>query len=105
MCDVSQKIVQVPYASLGLFPTYCFAMDRPILRFSTYGSGIGTLFNQLVLFQGRYFARQISIKDKSLPRISIQIDEVGALGTVEDAMFILRLMLRRRTIRRWKLLP
>jgi TonB family protein len=84
---LSQKIVRVAYAPLGLFPTYCFAPDKPLLRFSTFGGGIGVIFNQIVLFQGRYFAKQIAVKDKSLPMIVIQVEEVGGLASGDDALF------------------
>jgi TonB family protein len=84
---LSQKIMRLAYAPLGLFPSYCFSPEKPILRYSTYGGGIGVLFNQLALFQGRYFAKQITVKDKNVPRISIQVDAAGGLGTVDEVLF------------------
>ncbi len=84
---LSQKIVRLAYAPLGLFPTYCFEPNKPILRFSSYGGDVDTVFNQLVLFQGRFFAKQISVADNSRPAISIQVDEVGGISNVDDAFF------------------
>jgi TonB family protein len=83
---LSQKIVGVAYAPLGLFPTYCFSTEKPILRYSTFG-GVNTIFNHLVLFQGRYLAKQITITDENVPTFSIQVDEIGGLGTVDNAIF------------------
>ncbi len=85
---LSQKIVRLAYAPLGLFPTYCFAPSRPILRFGSYGGDVDTFFNQIVLFQGRYFAKQISVRDKNLPAVSIQVDGIGGLGELDDAFFV-----------------
>jgi len=84
---LSQKIEGAAALPLGLFPTYCFSPAKPILRYSTYGGGVGIVFNQFVLFQGRYFAKQITVKDKNGPIISIQVDQIGGLETVEDAVF------------------
>lgn len=84
---LSQKVISAASAPLGLFPTYCFSPEKPILRYSTYGGGIGIIFNQLVLFHDRYLAKQITVKDKNIPIITIQIDQVNDLGDVDEEFF------------------
>jgi hypothetical protein len=64
---LTQKVIRLGIAPLGLFPSYCFSADKPILRFETFGGGVQVVFNKIVLFQGRYVAKSIGISDNGSP--------------------------------------
>jgi TonB family protein len=84
---LSQKIVRLAFAPLGLFPTYCFAPEKPLLRVSSFSGGINIVYNKLVLFQERYLAREINIKDQLIPLANITLDEIGGIPLVRDSDF------------------
>jgi TonB family protein len=85
---LSQKIVRLAYAPLGVFPTYCFAPDMPLLRFGTFSGGIDVFFNKPAMFQGRFLAKQIIVKDKNTPLINIEVDDAKGVAKFGDAFFI-----------------
>jgi len=84
---LTQKVIRLGIAPLGLFPSYCFSTEKPILRYETFGGGVQVLFNKIVLFQGRYLAKAISISDNNLPLANITVGELGGLSPVNDADF------------------
>jgi TonB family protein len=59
---------------LGLFPTYCFEKDKAMLRYGLFDGSIGAAFNKMVLFEGRYVAKEIELTDasKTLLRVHLQ---------------------------------
>jgi len=72
---------------LGLFPTYCFPPEKPMLRFGTFSGGIQVVFNKLVLFQEKYLAKEIAISDRGLPLANITVDDLHILPSVNDTDF------------------
>jgi TonB family protein len=72
----------------GVFPVesaYCFEPDRPILRLAMSPDGQSQiLFNNVVLFQGRFVAQDVELTRQNRPVLTIHIDELGSLpGAIE----------------------
>jgi TonB family protein len=84
---LSQKIVRLAYAPLGLFPTYCFSPEKPVLRFGTFSGGVQVIFNKLALFQGRYFAQQIAISDRTIALADISVDSLTGIPAIKSEDF------------------
>jgi len=72
-----QNLVSAPSA---LFPTYCFDPAMPILRWSgSYGQR-NSLYNRILISQGRYIAGDLTIsEDDNRPVLSVHIDALTAL--------------------------
>jgi TonB family protein len=70
---------------LGLFPTYCFEPQMPVLRiihdFGTMTMG----FNQIVKLQNRYLAREILFLDGKRKILSANVDTITGLAPSDPA--------------------
>ncbi len=84
---LSQKIPRLSFPPLGLFPTYCFSPEKPILRFGTFSGGIQAVFNNLVLFQGRYLAKSIAISDRGAALANITMEQIQGIPQINEADF------------------
>lgn len=77
------KISQVP---LGLFPTYCFDPQLPVLRISYSMGGVGEEFNKIVKVQNRYLAREVTFFQGTQKILSASVDAVTGLLPTDPAL-------------------
>jgi TonB family protein len=70
-----------------VFPTQCFDSTLPVLRvgFSSEGD-IGTAFDNIAKFQGKYLARRIQIMAESQKLFSAVVDSTGSLDPADPAL-------------------
>lgn len=68
--------------------TFCINLDRPVLRIHVTGSGARqAVRNQIVLFQGRYVAKEIHITAQDKSALSAQLETLATIAQVTDADF------------------
>lgn len=63
-----------------LFPTYCFANVRPILRMGTNFGGTNYVANEIVLFQNRYVPKLVQINHYQTPWFTIHVEQLEGLS-------------------------
>jgi hypothetical protein len=57
---------------------YCFQAGKPMLRITNAGNGrYGTLYNNVVMFQGHFLARDIRVTNQGKPRLVLHIETIG----------------------------
>ena len=66
---------------------YCFSNGLPALRVEITPA-TEAIFNDVLQFQGRYLARDISIVRLDMPEIAIHLDRIEPLDTVKPADFM-----------------
>jgi TonB family protein len=67
---------QVQVVPMGMFPTYCFDPQHPILRaYYAFGS-TSVIYNSLARFQGVYLAKKVSILDGQKKVLDATVDSV-----------------------------
>ena len=71
---------------LGLFPTYCFDPQMPVLRFSYFFGNVTTEFNQIVKVQGKYLAREIVLAEGERKILSATVDSMTGLSGADPAL-------------------
>ena len=68
---------------------YCLAQGQPVLRFdSSLGGAYQTVYNDHVLFQGHFVAKDISLEYKGKSRLALHVDTIEALSEVKDSDFV-----------------
>ncbi|MFZ1086312.1 MAG: energy transducer TonB [Terracidiphilus sp.] len=77
------KLQTVP---LGLFPTYCFDSQLPVLRASHTFGNVTTGFNHIVKVQNRYLAREIGFYDGERKILSATVDSITNLSPTDPAL-------------------
>jgi TonB family protein len=76
---LAQPIKNVPYAPLGLFPTYCFDHDKDSLRVSyDFGSQL-IARNKIGTFQQRIVAMDQIVMQNSITAVSAQVDRLESM--------------------------
>jgi TonB family protein len=71
-----------------LFPSYCFSPEKPILRSNTaYNAFQETVFNRILLFQGRYIGGDIEILRLTKSYAKVHVDLVEPLNQPVAADF------------------
>lgn len=77
---------QVQTVPLGLFPTYCFDPQLPVMRVS-YSFGTVTVeFNHIVKVQGRYLARELIFFEGKRKILSAEVDTINGLAPTDPAL-------------------
>ena len=71
--------------SSNFLPMYCFEPTVPVLRLSSTGSPFRTIYNQIVLFQGHYLARELSTYTADLKRFDLTVDEIQTMTQMPDS--------------------
>jgi len=67
------------------YPQFCFEPKHPILRFDSQGAGHNeTLYNNMVIFQGRYLARDVKMTDIGKLRLSIHVETIETLSNLDN---------------------
>ena len=74
---LSQKLTNGASAPLGLFPTYCFSDNQPMLRVGlSFGETLAN-FNTLTIFQGRYLALDIDAHDGKYLLLKMHVEQLA----------------------------
>lgn len=84
--NMPQQFPLVNSAPTGLFPTYCFDPDRPMLRAETSFGTLAMQFNNFVVIQGRYLARKIDIFEGKRQILSATVDAARAISPADPAL-------------------
>jgi TonB family protein len=71
---------------LGLFPTYCFDAQLPVLRAIRSFGGLSTEFNHIVKVQDKYLAREILVFEAGRKVLSAQVDSITGLAPSDPAL-------------------
>jgi TonB family protein len=71
---------------LGLFPTYCFDTQLPVLRASRSFGTLTTEFNHIVKVQNRYLAREILVFEEKRKILSATVDTISGLAPSDPAL-------------------
>jgi len=76
------NIVRVYNASAAYpYIHYCFDRQHPMLRFASQGNGIfDTLYNHIILFQGRYIAREVRVASQQRAQLILRVDTLETLA-------------------------
>jgi len=64
----------------SFFPKSCFDAAQPILRINTLGSYVQILYNQVILFQGHYLARELQVYFGNKLKVDFTLDVVEPLN-------------------------
>jgi TonB family protein len=83
--QMPQQSTQVQSAPLGLFPTYCFDPDKPMLRAETSFGTLAMQFNNFVSIQGRFLSRKIDIFEGKRQILSATVDGATAISPSDPA--------------------
>jgi TonB family protein len=73
-------------APLGLFPTYCFDSQAPVLLVSYSLGGVTTAFNKIVKVQGKYLAREVIFFQGKQQILSATVDSLTGLSPTDAAL-------------------
>ncbi len=77
---------QVQTVPLGLFPTYCFDPDLPVLR-TTFSFGtVAMEFNDLVKVQNRFLAREILLFEGGRKILSAKVESIDGIAPSDAAL-------------------
>jgi TonB family protein len=71
---------------LGLFPTYCFDPQLPVLRANHFFGNLTTEFNHIVTVQNMYLARKILVSDGTRRVLSAEVDAITGLDPSDPAL-------------------
>lgn len=87
------KCVQLFYPIRGdlivpkdFYPSYCFESGYPALRTSSLGSYSTTVYNQIVVFQGHFLAREIHVSEMRKPALDLTVDAMEGLAAAPDRL-------------------
>jgi TonB family protein len=71
---------------LGLFPTYCFDPQMPVLRASHDFGTLTANFNHIVKVQNRYIAKEITILDIERKILTAEVAPITGLNPSDPAL-------------------
>ena len=77
---------QVQSVPMGLFPTYCFDPQMPVLRVSYSFGTVTTGFNKIVKVQNRYLAREILLFEGKRKILTATVDSITNLSPSDPAL-------------------
>ncbi len=72
--------------ALGLFPTYCFDPQLPVLRASTSMGSFEILFDKIVKIQGKFLAREVGFYQGKYKILSATVDTVEGIAPSNAAL-------------------
>jgi TonB family protein len=88
----SAELICITLASEHMYAdtnVYCFAPDQPALRFdASLGRAYETSYNGIVLFQGRYVAKDIRIASDGNSFLTLNVETIEMLPQVNDSDFV-----------------
>jgi hypothetical protein len=76
-----------PSTPAGMFPTYCFDADKPILRFSRSNDLLDTAYQQIGLLDGHYLGTEFTIYYGGKPFLTAHLIQANLLGRIEETEF------------------
>jgi len=76
----------VPTPQLGLFPTYCFNPEKPILRIETSFGNLSMQFNDIRMMEGRYLAHRVDFFEGKNRLLSATVESVTMIDPTEPAL-------------------
>lgn len=68
-------------------PTVCFNPDSAVVRVVVYDNGFSMIFDNVVQVDGRYIARDIWLRNGSLPLAHLTVSAIETLAKIEDSEF------------------
>jgi TonB family protein len=71
----------------GVFASYCFGLEAPILRLSMPFYKIESVADGIFLFQNRYIPKAIYLTSLEKPILDIRVESLQVLGTEEQSEF------------------
>jgi TonB family protein len=77
---------QIQTVPLGLFPTYCFDTEFPVLRASYSFGTVTTAFNKIAKVQKRYLSREILLFEGQRKILSATVDTIVGLVPSDPAL-------------------
>jgi TonB family protein len=77
---------QLQIVPMGLFPTYCFDPQMPVLRTSYSFGTVTTEFNHIVKMQNRYLAREVQFYEGKRKILSATVDSITGLIPTDSAL-------------------
>ncbi len=70
----------------GLFPTYCFDPQSPILRARYSFGNLSTQFSHIVNMEDRYLAREITVSDSNRKILTAQVETITLVEPDDPAL-------------------
>lgn len=67
---------------------YCFEPDGSILRYNRGWGWFQTVYNRIMLFQGRNVAHEVDVTDGGKPYLKLRVETIDLLSHVDDADFL-----------------
>jgi TonB family protein len=77
---------KIDAAPLGLFPTYCFDPNMPVLRASYSFEALTSQFNKIVKIQGRYLAREVLFFEEKNKVLSAEVETIEGLAPTDAVL-------------------
>jgi len=71
---------------LGLFPTYCFDENNPVLLAKFSMGSVAGQFNKIVKVQGRYLPREVTLSEHGHKILSATVDSITGLSPSDPAL-------------------
>ena len=84
---VSERLLYDAFPPIGLSPTYCYDLEKPLLQLSLENTTTRIIRNRFVLFRGEYVAKQVDIFEKNGAIMHVTVDEIESLPQVVDDFF------------------
>ncbi len=72
----------------ALSDLYCFSQDQPVLRSTSAHGADQTIFNGIVIFQGRGIAKDIRMEHRGNPRLFVHVETIESISQVNEALFV-----------------
>lgn len=82
---IKARVISAPNAPQPEPPSYCFAVEKPILRSTSLFNQVA--FNRIQLFRGRYLGGDIAVASRGKDHVKIHADVIEALKQVNMADF------------------
>jgi TonB family protein len=71
---------------MGLFPTYCFDAEKPVLLVSYSLGGVTAAYNKIVKVQDRYLAREVVFYEGKQKILTATVDSITGLAPADAAL-------------------
>jgi TonB family protein len=71
---------------MGLFPTYCFDAEKPVLLVSYSLGGVTAAYNKIVKVQNRYLAREVVFYEGKQKILTATVDSITGLVPADAAL-------------------
>ncbi len=86
--ELARPMKRASMSPVGLFPTYCFDPEKPMLRFSGSYGILNTVYERIGQLDGHFLGTDIQIVDRGKQYVTIHLETGVLLANVNDADFI-----------------